>query len=689
MSKLEHLEPVVDLRQFLQPTSHFPPDLQFHVISPKHGTTTLLPAHRVFLAEASPVFRRQFYGGFFRPTEDTEVDIKDVEPDVFRQFLDLIYGGTDIQWTGSDKQELQNLFELLKLTDYHYHDGHDKPIAILKGRVLKVFNEMNIVDCDLDDYIEIADKYSFLEDAYKVVIDKAFKSKCLQQLCTVEFDNTIVGIARDKNPRSRPKPLALLSLEERQGLARSLPQTTALLPSKLTRFQKPILKVTQHIQAEKDKHTTVKKVVEVEEDDLMKEELAVPSSSNSPAKIDKWSVVDGKWKITPAFTEMMERAKEERDKAEVAHRSSATSVLKGSTNRSVQEQPVVQCPGRLGPLVHFSVLTKPETARDQYDAVADMMKRDFAGQRGAIFTTTKKQADTLVTELRKREVSAGMGSDITRQGMLDWLGGKIQVIVACSFSFGRFKVSNQVLFNRVATTAVSFVVHFSLPFSMKDFFRDISLLSEDIRTKSIVFWRLADYINLSQMLSGDQQTSATLHSLVSFCLEVETCRKVLLARHLCQPAQQICGNLCDNCQVGQGTDVTDHAKEVLRVLRAAKQKDIKVTGKQLVDCLMGNGLPTLKLEGWEGSSLAREQVEVVVAKLIVDKFVWEHLVTNIHRTQGYIEAADRDIIDTVRMKFREVNIIKRVRQDKGITKTEPKSKKVKHEDVDDDDMDFM
>eukprot|EP00092_Neocalanus_flemingeri_P084834 GFUD01106634.1.p1 GENE.GFUD01106634.1~~GFUD01106634.1.p1 ORF type:complete len:634 (-),score=170.92 GFUD01106634.1:125-1975(-) len=612
MSKLEYLEPVVDLRQFLQPTSHFPPDLQLHVISPKHGTTTLLPAHRVFLAEASPVFRRQFYGGFFPPTEDTEIDIKDVEPDVFRQFLDLIYGGADIQWTGSDKQELQNLFELLKLIDYHDYDGHHKPIAILKRQVFKVFNEINIVDTDVDDYIEMADKYNFLEDAYKVVIDKAFNSKCLQQLCMVEFDNTVVGIARDENPRSRsrPKPLDLLSLEERQGLARSLPQTVALLPSKLTRFQKPILKVTQHIQAEKDKHATVKKVVDVEEDDLMKEELAVPSSSSSPAKIDNTVVI---------------------------------------------------CPGRLEPLVHFSVLTKPETARDQYEAVADMIKRDFAGQKGAIFTTSNQQTDTLVTELRKREVPAetAMG----RYLMLDWVGGETQVFVACS---GRSKL-HKFNFCQMVPTQVSFVVHFSLPFSMKDFFQDLSLLREDIPTKSIVFWRLADYINLSQRLPCDQQRTATLHSLVSFCLEVETCRKVLLARHLSQPsqpAQQNCGNFCDNCQVGQGqgTDVTNHAKEVLRVLRAAKQIGIKVTANQLVDCLMGKGLTTLKLEGWEGSSLAREQVEAVLAKLIVDKFVWEDMVTN-YLTQGYIEAANWDIIDTVRMEFSEVIIIKRVRQD--------------------------
>eukprot|EP00092_Neocalanus_flemingeri_P102842 GFUD01131556.1.p1 GENE.GFUD01131556.1~~GFUD01131556.1.p1 ORF type:complete len:105 (-),score=29.50 GFUD01131556.1:82-351(-) len=89
----------------------------------------------------------------------------------------------------------------------------------------------------------------------------------------------MVRIVRVKHPWNRERPVTLLSLEERQGLARSLPQTLALLPFKFYRFQKPILKVTQHIQAEKDKYTTVKKVVEVEEDDLMKEKLAVPPSS--------------------------------------------------------------------------------------------------------------------------------------------------------------------------------------------------------------------------------------------------------------------------------------------------------------------------------------------------------------------------------------------------------------------------
>merc|ERR1719369_1839927 len=60
------------------------------------------------MAEASPIFKRQFYGGgYFQPTKETVLDVPDVEPEVFSQFLDLIYGSRGIGWTGSDITELK------------------------------------------------------------------------------------------------------------------------------------------------------------------------------------------------------------------------------------------------------------------------------------------------------------------------------------------------------------------------------------------------------------------------------------------------------------------------------------------------------------------------------------------------------------------------------------------------------
>ena len=204
-------EPILDLHQFLQPNSHYPPDILFHVTSPKLGTTTLLYAHKIFLAEASPIFKRQFYGGgFFRPIEGEgllEVKLDDVEPEVFSQFLHLIYSTNDssLSWICNNMQGLENLFGLLKLVDYHFHDGQHKPMVILKEHVMKPFNEISIADDDLDvdNYIEIADNYSFLEEAHKIVIEKVFQLKCLHQFSTAKFGRMIVGIAKDLNPRNK------------------------------------------------------------------------------------------------------------------------------------------------------------------------------------------------------------------------------------------------------------------------------------------------------------------------------------------------------------------------------------------------------------------------------------------------------------------------------------------------------
>ena len=90
---------IVDWKQFLKSDSELPPDVLFHVSEEKEkeGWEGEEPeekggdvgAHRLLLAGASPVFRRQFFGSL-RETAEV-VTIRGTTVEAFRTLINYIY----------------------------------------------------------------------------------------------------------------------------------------------------------------------------------------------------------------------------------------------------------------------------------------------------------------------------------------------------------------------------------------------------------------------------------------------------------------------------------------------------------------------------------------------------------------------------------------------------------------------
>ena len=117
---------IVDWKQFLKSDSELPSDVFFHVSEEKEGgggedleeKGGEVGAHRLLLAGASPVFRRQFFGSL-RETAEV-VTIRGTTVEAFRTLVDYIYSppgqfSLDHIWCPSGLFHIVNIAEKYQL----------------------------------------------------------------------------------------------------------------------------------------------------------------------------------------------------------------------------------------------------------------------------------------------------------------------------------------------------------------------------------------------------------------------------------------------------------------------------------------------------------------------------------------------------------------------------------------------
>ena len=71
--------------------------------------------------------------------------------------------------------------------------------------------------------------------------------------------------------------------------------------------------------------------------------------------------------------------------------------------------------------------------------------------------------------------------------------------------------------------------------------------------------------------------------------------------------------------------VTDSSKAAVDSLNAGVTKEVRITSAKLVEALQGRGANNIKLPGWRGGSLSKEQVEQVVGTMLVDQYLQEDM----------------------------------------------------------------
>ncbi|VIO89491.1 ATP-dependent DNA helicase, RecQ family protein [Brugia malayi] len=260
------------------------------------------------------------------------------------------------------------------------------------------------------------------------------------------------------------------------------------------------------------------------------------------------------------------------------------------------------------PNLHYSVCQKPSSDAEFVDILVELIKTRFAGLSGIIYCFSRKECEELTKSLRAKGVKASHYHAFLDAGKRNithekWLNGGINVIVATvAFGMGIDKPN------------VRYVIHHSLPKSLENYYQESGRVGRDgNEAHCILFYRLNDLFRQSTMVCTEKTGVRNLYSVLSYCIEASECRRSVIAEHFnVEWNSSLCSKMCDICAQTNAVECIDVTNYWRQMLEAQKTDNNRITGMKLVE-----------LTWKKVSSVSRELIELLVAKLILDGYLKE------------------------------------------------------------------
>ncbi|VDK63584.1 unnamed protein product [Onchocerca ochengi] len=287
------------------------------------------------------------------------------------------------------------------------------------------------------------------------------------------------------------------------------------------------------------------------------------------------------------------------------------------------------------PNLHYSVRQKPSSDAEFVDILVELIKTRFAEFSGIIYCFSRKECEELTKSLCVKGVKASyyhafLDADKRNITHEKWLNGEINVIVATvAFGMG------------IDKSDVRYVIHHSLPKSLENYYQESGRVGRDgNEAYCILFYRLNDLFRQSTMVCTEKTGVRNLYSVLSYCTKTSECRRSIIAEHFnVEWDSSQCSKMCDICsQINdiEYVDVTNYWRLMLEVLKnvchTQKTDNNRITGMKLVE-----------LTWKKVSSVSRELIELLVAKLILEGYLKEDFHFTPYSIISYVVLGERSI----------------------------------------------
>lgn len=288
------------------------------------------------------------------------------------------------------------------------------------------------------------------------------------------------------------------------------------------------------------------------------------------------------------------------------------------------------------PNLYYEVRHKPSNNEDFIEDIVKLINGRYKGLSGIVYCFSQKDSEQVTVSLQKLGIKAGtyhanMDAKYKTKVHKGWAANQIQVVVATvAFGMGIDKPD------------VRFVIHHSMSKSMENYYQESGRAGrDDQKADCILYYGFGDIFRISSMVVMENVGQEKLYDMVSYCQNMNKCRRVLIARHFDEVWESAnCNRMCDNCcreNSLEKKDITGYYRDLIKILEQADNMSEKLTPLKLIDAWSGKGLSKLRVAEVTPPKLPREELERIIAHLLLQQYLREDFSFTAFATISYLK----------------------------------------------------